>query len=99
MSLTVIYFKPLDSGRLVFIKSFNFNEDEDATKFAQRMKDSRYDVVIAESTGINVIGGGMAYRLKKFGFYKVYRMLNWSIIFGLIIAVIFSYLYFSVYKK
>lgn len=88
----VLWWKPFDSNRKVFLKKF---ENIDFAKnFANDMKINRYDVLIVKDLKKKVDGID-SYNVEKYGFYKIYRLLNKSLIFLFILLLLFCYLYYK----
>ena len=90
----VIYWK--SSNKEVISKPFFAINDEtcyiEAKEFADLMKRNRYDVVIVKDNNITN-GESSLYEIKKYGFYKVYKVINNALIFIFLFGIIFYYLY------
>lgn len=92
----VVSWMPLDSKREVELKEFE--NIEEAKEYAHKKKLSICDVVIAENINKNK-GGKKIYKIQKYGYYKVYNIMNLVIGLVLLLCLIFCYLYLVFFKK
>jgi hypothetical protein len=92
----VVSWMPLDSKREVELKEFE--NIEEAKDYAHKKKLSICDVVIAENLN-KVKGGKKIYKIQKYGYYKIYNIMNLVIGLVLVSCLIFCYLYLVFFKK
>ena len=90
----VIYWK--SSSKEVISKPFISVNDticfHEAKEFADSMKRKRYDVIIVKDSN-KTNGESSLYEIKRYGYYKVYKVINNALIFIFLFGIIFYYLY------
>jgi hypothetical protein len=91
----VLSWKPFDTSRKATAK--RFDSSEKALEYVADLKKRVCDVVIVEDMGKSKDGNDI-YKIKNYGYYKVYSTINVLLGTLFISLPIFCYLYFVYFK-